>query len=59
LTGSSPKVGLGLYNSISAVEATILEFGMFVVGAAIYAGFIVKRRRESSAAVKESPEATT
>jgi len=32
LFGGSPKVGLGLYNSISAVEATALELGMFVLG---------------------------
>lgn len=57
LFGSSTKVGLGLYNSISAVEATVLEFGMFVVGAAVYAAFIIKRRRESSTAVSQSPEA--
>ena len=37
LFGNSPKVGLGLYNSISAVEATALEFGMFILGAAAYA----------------------
>ncbi len=57
LFGDSPRVGLGLYNSIGAVEATVLEFGMFVVGAAVYAGFIVKRRSESSTAVRESTEA--
>jgi len=45
LFGSSPKVGLGLYNSISAVEATVLELGMFIVGAAVYAAFIVKQRK--------------
>lgn len=57
LFSNSPRVGLGLYNSISAVAATVLEFGMFVVGAAMYTGFIVKRKRESSTAVSESPEA--
>jgi hypothetical protein len=56
LFSNSPRVGLGLYNSISAVEATVLEFGMFVVGAAVYAGFILKRRRESSTAASENPE---
>lgn len=56
LPRSSRRVGLGLYNSISAVEATVLEFGMFVVGAAVYAWFIIKRRRESSIAVSEAPE---
>jgi hypothetical protein len=54
--GGSPKVGLGLYNTVSPVEATVLEFGMFVPGAAVYAGFIVKRRRKSSTATSESPE---
>ena len=57
LFGNSPRVGLGLYNSISAVEATVLEFGMFVVGAAVYAAFIVKGKRESSTAASESYEA--
>lgn len=57
LFSNSPRVGLGLYNSISAVEATVLEFGMFVVGAAMCTGFIVKRRRESSSVVSETPEA--
>lgn len=57
LFSNSPRVGLGLYNSISAVEATVLEFGMFVVGAAMYTGFIVKRRRESSTVVSQRPEA--
>jgi hypothetical protein len=45
LFGSSPKVGLGLYNSISAVEATALEFGMFILGAAVYATHVVRRVR--------------
>ncbi len=49
LFGSSPKVGLGLYNSISAVEATGLEFGMVVVAAPVYAWFVVKTRRETAA----------
>jgi hypothetical protein len=40
-----PKVGLGLYNSISAVEATALEFGMFILGAAVYATYVVKAGR--------------
>lgn len=43
LFGKSPKVGLGLYNSISAVEATVLEFGMFILGAAVYATYVVRR----------------
>jgi len=45
LFGSSPKVGLGLYNSISAVEATALEFGMFILGGAVYATFVFKKRK--------------
>lgn len=40
----SPKVGLGLYNSISAVEATALEMAMFVLGAAVYATFIFRQK---------------
>ena len=43
--GSSPKVGLGLYNSINAVEATALEFGMFILGGAVYATFVFKKRK--------------
>jgi hypothetical protein len=45
LFGSSPKVGLGLYNSISAVEATVLEFGMFILGGAVYARYVIKKRK--------------
>jgi hypothetical protein len=45
LFNGSPKVGLGLYNSVSAAEATALELGMFMLGAAIYATYIVKKRR--------------
>ncbi len=45
LFGSSPKVGLGLYNSISAVQATALEFGMFTLGMAVYAAYVVKKRK--------------
>jgi len=45
LFGGSPKIGLGLYNSISAVEATALEFGMFILGAAVYATFVFKKRK--------------
>jgi len=55
LFSNSPRACLGLYNSISAVEATILEFGMFILGAAVYTGFIVKRRRGSRTAVTENP----
>ena len=45
LFGSSPKVGLGLYNSISAVEATALEFGMFILGAAVYTTYVVRKKK--------------
>lgn len=45
LFGGSPKVGLGLYNSISAVEATALELGMFILGAAVYATHLVTKRK--------------
>jgi hypothetical protein len=34
-----------LYNSISAVEATALEFGMFILGGAVYATFVFKNRK--------------
>ena len=47
LFGSSPKVGLGLYNSISAVEATVLEFGMFLLGVAIYAAYAVRQAKKA------------
>jgi hypothetical protein len=45
LFGGSPRVGLGLYNSISAVQATALEFGMLILGAAIYAVYVVRKRK--------------
>ena len=45
LFAGSPKVGLGLYNSIRALEATALEFGMFILGAAVYATYVVKKRK--------------
>ena len=45
LFSGSPKVGLGLYNSMSAVEATVLELGMFLLGLAVYVSYIVKKRR--------------
>ena len=37
LFSGSPTVGLGLYNSISAIAATVLELGMFVAGAVAWA----------------------
>jgi len=36
LFAGSPKVGLGLYNTISAVEATALELGMLLLGFVMY-----------------------
>ena len=36
LFANSRRVGLGLYNSISAVAATELEVAMFVLGTAVY-----------------------
>jgi len=45
LFAGSPKVGLGLYNSISAVEATILEFGLFILGGAVYGTYVMKKKR--------------
>ncbi len=46
LFSGSPTVGLGLYNSISAVEATVLELGMLAVGAAVYVTYIVRERKK-------------
>lgn len=43
LFGGSPKVGLGLYNSISAVQATALELGMLILGGAVYAAYTLER----------------
>jgi hypothetical protein len=45
LFNGSPRVGLGLYNSISAIEATALEVGMFLLGATVYVAHIVKQKR--------------
>ena len=36
LFSGSPRVGLGLYNSISAGAATVLEVGMLIMGIAVY-----------------------
>jgi len=44
LLSGSPKVGLGLYNSISAAQATALELGMLVLGAAVYVYYTVRKR---------------
>jgi hypothetical protein len=40
----SPKVGLGLYNSISALEATLLELGMLLFGATVYVKHLLRER---------------
>ena len=45
LLANSRRVGLGLYNSISAVAATELEIAMFVVGTAIYVTHRVFQQR--------------
>jgi hypothetical protein len=47
LFGGSRKVGLGLYNSISAVEATVLELGMLLLGSIVYVTYIAKKRKNS------------
>ncbi len=47
----SPTVGLGLYNSISAIQASILELGMFAVGLTVYTRYVLRKgaaRLESS-----------
>ena len=36
LFGGSPRMGFGLYNRISAVEATVLEAAMFLAGMLVY-----------------------
>ena len=45
LFANSRRVGLGLYNAISAVAATELEVGMFVLGTAVYVTHRVFQRR--------------
>ncbi len=42
----SPVVGFGLYNSISAVQATILEVVMFILGTAIYVDYLVREKKK-------------
>jgi len=46
LLNGSPKVGLGLYNSISAVAATAIELGMFLVGLALYVKSVGNKRQK-------------
>lgn len=48
LFAGSPRVGLGLYNSISAVQATMLELGMLLVAAIIYARFVAKSKQSGT-----------
>jgi hypothetical protein len=45
----SPVMGFGLYNHISAVQATVLEVGMFLAGTAVYVDYLVRVRRKSKA----------
>jgi hypothetical protein len=50
LFAGSPKVGLGLYNSISATQATALELGMLVLGAAVYVTYTIRKREKQKSA---------
>lgn len=43
--GSSTKVALGLYNSISAVQATALELTMLLLAGMVYTSYVRKARR--------------
>jgi hypothetical protein len=42
----SPVVGFGLYNHIGAVQATVLEVGMFLAGTAVYLDYRLRVRRK-------------
>jgi hypothetical protein len=42
---SSPRMGFGLYNSISALQATFLEVCMLFMGIAIYIGYRARKKR--------------
>jgi len=44
LFSGSPRVALGLYNHISAVQATVLEAAMFLAGTVVYARFRMMAR---------------
>jgi hypothetical protein len=55
LFAGSTKVGLGLYNHISAVEATLLESVMLLLGAAVYIMYIVKERKEGDHTLRSLP----
>jgi hypothetical protein len=53
----SPVVGLGLYNHISAVQATMLEVAMFLIGTVVYLDYQVrvrKKRKPASAGIARS-----
>jgi len=50
LFAGSPTVGLGLYNSISAAEATVLELAMLSLGAAVYLTCTLGRRGQRQSA---------
>ena len=45
LFGGSPRLGLGLYNAISAKAATALELGMLLLAGIVYARYRVKERK--------------
>jgi len=45
LFAGSPKVGLGLHNCISAVQATALELAMLLLAAAVYAVSFSRNKR--------------
>ena len=49
LFAGSPRVGLGLYNSVSAAEATVLEFGMLILGGVVYVTYAVRCKRSRGA----------
>ena len=44
LFAGSPKVGLGLYNRISALEATVLEAVMLLVGSVAYVRYALNKK---------------
>jgi hypothetical protein len=41
----SRNVGLGLYNSISVTQAILIEVAMFIPGAAVYATYVIMKRK--------------
>jgi len=46
---NSPVVGFGLYNSISAIQATELEAAMFLLGTAVYIHYLVGAKGKNRA----------